>query len=184
MKIHLETSRLILRDWKESDLAPFARLNADPVVMEHFPAPLNEEQSAAFVSRIRKHLSERGYGLYAVEEKESAEFLGYVGMQDVTFEESFTPCIEVGWRLRKESWRRGYATEAAKACLKQGFSQLNLPAIHSFTAFYNLPSQRVMQKIDLRPLGSFDHPKVPEGHHLRPHVLYGITKEEFQQKEK
>lgn len=179
MQHYLQTPRLILRDWSTSDNEPFAQMNADPVVMEHYPYLMSREQSDAFVERIKTHLQERGYGLYAVEEKASGDFLGYVGMQYVNFAESFTPCNEIGWRLRKECWNQGYATEAAIACLKHAFDDLGFEEVHSFTSFFNLPSQRVMQKIGMSPIGSFEHPKVSEDSHLRMHALYRILKQDF-----
>lgn len=174
----MTTERLVLRRWRDEDRDPFAALNADPEVMEHFPAPLTREQSDALVDRIEAHLDEHGWGLWAVEVRESGRFCGFTGLARATFEAHFTPAVEVGWRLARWSWGHGYATEAARAALAHGFDRLGLDEIVSFTTTTNLRSQAVMQRLGMvrDEAGDFDHPNVPEGHRLRPHVLYRLRR--------
>ena len=173
----LRTERLLLRRWRESDLDPFAALNADPIVMEHFHHGVRTRaESADFMSRIEHEFAQRGFGLFAVEVPGVAPFIGFVGLHAATFEAPFTPAIEVGWRLAHAYWGKGYATEAARAAVAFGFDHAGLEEIVSFTNVGNLRSQRVMQRIGMtRDLeGDFDHPAVPPGHPIRPHVLYRI----------
>lgn len=174
----LHTQRLCLRRWRSEDRPAFAAMNADPRVMEHFPAMLSREESDALIDRIEAHFAERGFGLWAVEVAGGAPFIGFVGLQAPRFTAHFTPCVEIGWRLAAEHWGRGYATEAARAALAFGFNEAGLDEIVSFTAIPNLSSQRVMQKIGMThdPAGDFDHPVLPEGHSLRRHVLYRIAR--------
>jgi len=167
------TDRLVLRRWRDTDRAPFARMNADPVVMEHYVAPLTEAESNAMVDRIDAHFDEHGWGLWAVDLVETGSFIGYVGLAPAAFEADFTPAVEIGWRLDHASWGHGYAPEAARATLDHGFNELGLDEIVSFTTATNLRSQRVMQKLGMTR--DFEHPNVPPGHPLRPHVLYRIT---------
>jgi RimJ/RimL family protein N-acetyltransferase len=172
----LETGRLSLRRWRESDLAAFAALNADPEVMEHFPSTLSREESDALARRIEAGFEERGFGLWAVEAK--GTFLGFTGLTVPRFTEHFTPCVEIGWRLVRHAWGYGYATEAATAALDDAFGRLGLEEVVSFTAVGNLRSQAVMRRIGMSrdPAGDFDHPALPEGSHLRRHVLYRIRR--------
>ena len=173
----LRTERLLLRRWRESDLDPFAALNADPVVMEHFHHGVRTRaETADFMNRIEQEFEQRGFGLWAVEVAGIASFIGFVGLHAATFAAPFTPAVEVGWRLAHTYWGQGYATEAARAALTFGFEQARLDEIVSFTSVGNLRSQRVMQRIGMtRDLeGDFDHPAVPLGHPIRPHVLYRI----------
>ena len=177
----LETPRLVLRGWRESDRAPFAALNDDPAVMEHFPSRLTRAESDAMVEHIGDHFARHGFGLWAVEAPGTADFLGFVGLSIPRFESHFTPCVEVGWRLAREHWGRGYAPEAARAALRFGFEQIGLDQIVSFTVPGNLKSRRVMEKIEMRrnPADDFDHPSLPEGHPLRRHVLYRRSRAEW-----
>ncbi|NKI24366.1 GNAT family N-acetyltransferase [Paenibacillus dendritiformis] len=172
--IYLETSRLQLRDWADTDLEPFQRLNADEQVMRYFPKTLSSEETREFYHAILAEFTERGYGLYAVEVKENKEFIGLIGFHRATFEADFTPCIEIGWRLKKEAWGKGYATEGAAACLQYGFNELGFRDVYSFTAKINKPSQNVMQKIGMSFIKSFNHPKVEAGSPLKEHVLFHI----------
>jgi RimJ/RimL family protein N-acetyltransferase len=170
----IRTARLLLRRWTDDDVAPFARMSADPRVMEYFPALLSREESEASVRRIRARFDEHGFGLWAVEIPGEAPFIGFTGLMPPRFEAHFTPAIEIGWRLAFEHWGRGYATEAARAALAFGFDSLGLGEIVSFTAPSNLRSRRVMEKLGMQHdvHGDFDHPLIPEGHPLRRHVLY------------
>ncbi len=164
----LRTGRLLLRRWREEDREPFAALNADPVVMEHFPSTLTREQSDALVDRIEAHFDEHGYGLWAVEA--DGAFVGFTGLVWQTYEAPFTPALEVGWRLAHSAWGHGVATEAATAALRRGLDVV--PSVISTTALTNVRSQRVMQRLGMRRELEFEHPRVPEGHPVRPHVLY------------
>ncbi|MFP5282948.1 MAG: GNAT family N-acetyltransferase [Actinomycetes bacterium] len=177
----LSTERLVLRGWRASDLAPFAALNADPLVMEHFPAPLTRDQSDALVERISAGLAAHGFGLWAVEERASGTFVGFVGLTRQTFPSPFTPAVEVGWRLARAVWGRGYATEGARAALAAGFTAYGLSEIVSMTATTNLASQAVMRRLGMHrdPAEDFDHPSVPEGSPLRRHVLFRLRREEW-----
>jgi RimJ/RimL family protein N-acetyltransferase len=174
----LRTSRLVLRRWRPSDREPFAVLNADPIVMEHFVAPLTRTESDDFADRNEAGLDERGYGLWAVEVPGVAPFIGFIGLNPATFDAPFTPAVEVGWRLARDSWGRGYATEGATAALAFAFDELDLDEVLSFTSRLNTRSQRVMERIGMHrdPTGDFEHPSVPFGHPIRPHVLYRIDR--------
>ena len=157
----LRTERLLLRRWREADRAPFAALNADPVVMEHFPATLTRAESDAMVDRIESHFGEHGYGLWAVEaDSRLAGFTGLAWQHGLPF----SPALEVGWRLAADCWGKGYATEAARAALEVGLR--HAPSIVSMTALSNERSQRVMERLGLRRDGEFDHPRSPERHVL------------------
>lgn len=166
------TTRLLLRQWRSSDRAPFAELNADPRVMEFFPSRLTREQSDAMADRCETLISERGWGLWAVELKASGSFIGYVGLHVPAAELPFSPCTEVGWRLAYDYWGHGYATEAARAALSVGFELLGLQEIVSFTAVVNVRSRAVMQRLGMKESGFFEHPSVPAGSFLRKHCLY------------
>lgn len=177
----LQTERLLLRHWRDEDVDSFATLNADAQVMEHFPSLLSREQTDTVTSRIRAHFTERGFGLWAVELKETGEFIGFVGLQVPTFDAHFMPCVEVGWRLDKRFWGKGYAPEAAVASLRDGYERLGLEEIVSMTTTTNKKSMRVMEKLGMSrdPADDFDHPRIPEGHRLRRHVLYRLSKKRW-----
>jgi RimJ/RimL family protein N-acetyltransferase len=168
---------LLLRRWRPEDRAPFAALNADPRVMEHFPATLSRDESDAGVDRIEDHFERHGFGPWAVEVPGVAPFIGYVGLAAPRFDAPFTPCVEVAWRLAADHWGRGYATEGARAALAFGFLEAELDEIVSFTVPGNAASRRVMEKIGLRqdPDGDFEHPLLPPGHRLRRHLLYRLA---------
>ena len=172
----LETERLILREWRDTDRTPFAELNADPLVVEHLTGPLDRAASDAFVDRIVAHWAEDGHGLWAVERREDGQFLGFVGLAAPSFATAFTPCVEIGWRLAREAWGHGYASEGARAALRFGFEELGLAEIVSFTVPANVRSRAVMERIGMTrdPVDDFDHPNLPEGHPVRRHVLYRL----------
>ncbi|TDD18670.1 N-acetyltransferase [Kribbella turkmenica] len=173
----LSTDRLLLRQWRDSDREPFAALNADPAVMEHFPSLQTREQSDALIDRNSSAIDERGWGLWALEVRDTGRFIGFTGLSVPRFEAHFMPAVEIGWRLSKDAWGNGYATEAARAALAHGFGPAGLGEIVSFTATTNVPSQRVMQRIGMAhdEAGDFDHPRLQAGHRLQRHVLYRIT---------
>jgi RimJ/RimL family protein N-acetyltransferase len=178
----LTTDRLLLRQWTDADYEPFAALNADPVVMEHFPAPVTREASDALIERVKPLIAAGGFGLWAMEVRETGQFIGFTGLSVPSFEAHFMPAVEIGWRLAKDAWGKGYATEAALASLAFGFGPAGLDEIVSFTATTNLPSQRVMQRIGMThdEAGDFDHPRLEPGHRLERHVLYRITRAQWE----
>jgi RimJ/RimL family protein N-acetyltransferase len=163
--LEVRTARLWLRPWRDEDVEPFAAMNADARVMEHFPARLSREETEALVGRLRAHFEQHGWGLWAVEVPGVAPFVGFVGLTTVPFSAPFTPAVEVGWRLAFEHWGLGLAE------------------VVSLTVPSNLRSRRVMEKLGLHrsPADDFDHPRLPEGHPLRRHVLYRLRREEWGQ---
>ncbi len=175
------TPRLTLRRWKDEDKELFANLNADPQVMEFMPKILSREESHSFVERIENNFKEHKFGLFAAELVNSKTFIGFIGLAIPRFQSSFTPCVEIGWRLAFEHWGNGYAAEGARAVLEFAFAELNLREVVSFTVPANLRSRRVMERIGMEFIKEFAHPSLPEGHPLRKHVLYAITKANWHQ---
>jgi RimJ/RimL family protein N-acetyltransferase len=168
--VTLTTERVVLRDWRDEDLEPFAALNADPVVMTHFPSVLTREQSDALAGRIRAMTTAQGWGLWAAESE--GAFIGFIGLARPRFDAPFAPCVEIGWRLARHAQGRGLATEAARAVLKFALEKLPGENVVSFTVPQNTASRRVMEKIGLTYELEFDHPLLPENSPLRRHVLY------------
>jgi ribosomal-protein-alanine N-acetyltransferase len=175
----LTTPRLLLRHWRAADLEPFAALNSDPAAMEFLGPCLSRSESDALARRAEDALTRRGFGFWAVEVRESGLFAGFVGLSVPGFEAHFTPCVEVGWRLAPAFWGRGYATEAARACLEFGFRTRGLREIVAFTVRANRRSRAVMERLGMRydPAGDFEHPRLAPGDPLRAHVLYRIGAE-------
>jgi RimJ/RimL family protein N-acetyltransferase len=173
----LRTDRLLLRPWRPDDRQPFARMNADTDVMEFFVAPLTREQSDAFVDRIEAGFAEHGFGVWAVEELRTGAFVGFAGLLHQTFEAPFTPAFEIGYRFARPTWGQGYATEAARAAVSFGFERAGLLEIVSMTAVGNVRSRAVMHKLGMTHDcdDDFDHPRVPDGHPLKRHVLYRLS---------
>lgn len=172
----LETKRLILRQWQNSDLPFFADIGADPEVMAFYPTLLDKSESDSMANKILTLISEQGWGLWAVEEKASRRFIGFVGLHKPTAKLPCTPCVEIGWRLAKNAWRKGYATEAAEVALKFAFENLKLAEVFAFTTVTNKRSYRVMQRLGMTDMQqNFEHPIFPNKHPLREHVLYRIT---------
>ncbi|SCE93534.1 ribosomal-protein-alanine N-acetyltransferase [Micromonospora mirobrigensis] len=172
----LGTDRLVLRRWRSQDREPFAALNADPEVMEHFPATMTRAESDALVDRIEAGFDEHGFGLWAVEIADTGQFIGFTGLSVPNFRAHFTPAVEIGWRLCRSSWGHGYASEAARRALDFAFDDAGLPEVVSFTSTTNLGSQAVMRRIGMAhdPADDFDHPRLAEGHPLRRHLLFRI----------
>ena len=173
--ITLETPRLRLRPWQESDREPFRQMNADARVMEYFAAPLSFAETDDMIERIQAHMARHGFGFFAVVElRAPAEFVGMIGISHVSFEAHFTPCVEIGWRIAATHWNQGFATEGARECLRYAFGELALPEVVAFTVPENLRSRRVMEKLGMtrNSADDFDHPRLPEGHPRRRHVLY------------
>lgn len=172
----IQTKRLLLRQWRPTDLQAFASLNADPEVMEFFPALLTREQSDAIAHKIMRLIDQRGWGFWALDIPGVTAFAGFVGLHVPEHDLPFCPCVEIGWRLAREHWGKGYATEAAMAALDFGFGELGLAEVVAFTAAGNLRSQRVMQRLGMtRDDAGFEHPAIEIGNPLRPHVLYRIA---------
>jgi len=178
--VTLRTERLLLRPWRDSDRAPFAAMNADPKVMEHFPAVSTRAESDATVERIVARMEQQGFGLWAVEVPGVAEFIGFIGLGPANAVLG-RPAVEIGWRLAAEHWGRGYATEGARASLAQAFDGLDLDEVVSFTTTANERSRHVMEKIGMtrRAADDFDHPGVPASWPGRRHVLYRITRDQW-----
>lgn len=172
----LHTERLLLRRWRPEDRAPFAAMNADPQVMEHFPAALTRAESDAFVDRIEAGFAARGFGLWALEVTATGEFIGYTGLAVPGFGAHFTPAVEIGWRLARPAWGHGYASEAARRVLEAASTGYGLPEVVSFTSVTNLRSQAVMRRIGMThdPADDFGHPRLPPDHRLYRHVLWRI----------
>ena len=172
----LETERLLLRRWKESDREPFAAINADPRVMEFFPGTLTREESDALIDNIESHFVNHGFGLFAAELKAEQKLIGFIGLHVAGFQAHFTPCVEIGWRIGKEYWGKGLATEGSQAVVRWAFDRLTLDSLVSFTVPENVASRRLMEKLGMThdPADDFDHPKLPPGHRLRKHVLYRL----------
>ncbi|MEJ5943957.1 GNAT family N-acetyltransferase [Pseudokineococcus basanitobsidens] len=184
----LRTERLLLRRWRAQDRELFAALTADPLVMEHFPAPLERDASDALVDRADAHLAEHGWGLWAVEVaagEDAGRLAGFTGLAVPRFEAAFTPCVEVGWRLARWAWGRGYATEAGRAALRVAFEDVGLDEVVSFTATTNERSRAVMGRLGMSrdPAEDFDHPALPDGHRLRRHVLHRLREESWRDRQ-
>jgi RimJ/RimL family protein N-acetyltransferase len=175
----LSSDRLFLRRWRAADRDVFAPMNANARVMQFFASPLSRDDSDAMIDRIEEHFARRGFGLWAVEVPSVAPFVGFAGLSvlaDPPFNAPCSPCVEIGWRLAFEHWGHGYATEAARLALGYAFGTLALPEVVSFTSVVNLRSRAVMERLGMRrdPADDFDHPRLPDGHPLRRHVLHRL----------
>lgn len=177
----LRTPRLLLRTWRDDDLAPFATLNADARVREFFPSALSRQENDALVARFRAHFLERGYGFWAVEIPGTSPFIGFIGLGDPNLPAPLSGLVEIGWRLSPEHWGQGYATEGASAALDAAFDRVGLDQVIALTVPSNVRSRRVMDKLGMvhSPHEDFDHPRVPDGHALKRHVLYRHTRERW-----
>lgn len=182
--IMIETDRLMLRQWRNEDLQPFASLNADPEVMRYFPTTYSSAQSNAMAQRCHDLIAEREWGFWAVSLLDTGEFIGFTGLHVPSSKLPFFPCVEIGWRLRRQFWRQGYATEAARASLWFGFEIIGLPEIVSFASAVNKPSIGVMEKLGMtNQYRNFPHPLVSNNPELEEHVLYAMKREEWLQRE-
>ncbi len=176
-KSYIFTSeRLGFRNWDEADIPAMAVINSDKAVMAHFPRPLTFAETEALVKRFQKHFQEKGYTYYAVDLLEDGCFIGFIGLAYQDFEASFTPCVDIGWRLAPSAWDKGYATEGAKKCLHYAFESLGLEEIKSHCPVENTKSRKVMEKIGMKPLGTFIHPKLKGNELLEECFLYSISK--------
>jgi len=182
--VTLEGPRVRLRPWRDEDLAPLAALNGDPVAMRHFPAPMTRAESDAWAARMRAQVEREGWGYWVVEHPGTAPFLGVVGLMPIAWESWFTPAVEIGWRIAPAFQRRGYAEEAAQLALAFGFGRegLGLREIVAFTVPANLASRGLMAKLGFEEAGGFAHPRLPEGHPLRWHLLHRLRGEGWAQR--
>jgi len=175
--IEIRTSRLLLRQWRDEDREPYAALNTDLEVMRYFPGPQDRATSDRSIDAWSADIRERGWSNWAVEMVDTGSFVGFIGLSVPKRALPFMPCVELGYRLARKFWQQGLATEGARAALAAGFTQLGLEEIVSFTALLNEPSQAVMRRIGMVNTGEdFEHPALPPGHPLRPHVLYKIKR--------
>jgi RimJ/RimL family protein N-acetyltransferase len=174
----IETGRLLLRRWRDTDRDALARMNADPAVMEYFPTRLSREETGRLIEHINAHFERHGFGLWAAELRATGEFIGFIGLAIPRFHAAFTPCVEIGWRLDAAHWGQGLATEGALAVARHAFEVLGLTEIVSFTVPANVRSRRVMEKLGMTHdlSDDFDHPNLPPGHPMRRHVLYRLKR--------
>lgn len=178
MKNYLFASeRLGFRNWVEEDFPTMASISGNPEVMEFFPAVATELQTIDFLKRMQQMCIDKGYCYFAVDELESSRLIGFIGLCDQTYESSFTPAVDIGWRLSPEFWGKGYATEGAKRCLDYGFRVIGLDRIISTAPSVNVRSVHVMEKIGMKLMGSFDHPRLAEHPHLNPCVWFRSEKD-------
>jgi RimJ/RimL family protein N-acetyltransferase len=178
--IEFETQRLLLRQWRAADREPLAALNADPIVMAHFPAPLTREESDAMADRCERLIADRRWGVWATEIKATGEFIGVVGLHIPQDDLPISPCVEILWRLARAHWRKGFATEAARGALQIGFEVLGLPEIVSFTVPSNTRSRAVMERLGMQmDVATFEHPGVPAGHIHRTLCNYRLSRDSW-----
>lgn len=172
----LRTERLLMRRWRDTDREPFAAMNADPAVMEFFPAPFDRVASDDLIKRIERRFRRQGFGLWALEVADTSEFIGFTGLNPMPDGVPGAGGMEVGWRLAQRAWHQGYATEAATAAVGVAFGGASLPELWSMTSVLNTPSQAVMRRLGMTPYAYFDHPLVEPGHRLRPHIVYRLER--------
>ena len=173
-KYIIQSERLGLREWRESDLDRFAELNGSPEVMRYFHKTYTRQETKGMIDRFKSHHAEHGFCVYATDVLASGIFIGFIGFMRPRFETYFTPCVEIGWRLHNDHWNQGFATEGALACLDFGFKELGFTEVYSWTATQNAPSERIMQKIGMTKIDEFDHPNLRPDDVLKRHVLYKI----------
>lgn len=176
-----KSKRLGFRNWNKNDLTEFAKINADLEVMEHFPNPLTEKETAEFIMRLKTHYEKNGYNYFATEILESGELIGFIGLAFQDYKTEFTPAIDIGWRLKKTAWGKGFATEGAKKCLEFAFNKLNLCNVISTCTERNYKSESVMKKIGMKKIGTYKHPKLKEYPEYQNCICYGINKNAWQQ---
>ncbi len=176
-----KSERLGFRNWNENDLTEFEKLNTDLEVMEYFPKPLTEKESSELIERFQKHFDKNGYTYFATETLENEELIGFVGLAFQEYKSDFTPAIDIGWRLKKNAWGNGYATEGAKKCLEFAFSELNFEKIIATCTKKNSKSENVMKKIGMEKIGEFKHPELKEYPEFEKCICYEISKSVWQQ---
>lgn len=180
-RLELETQRLRLRGWRDTDLDPLAEMCADPLVMRFFPSMLSRDECAAAIARCRIHLVRHGFGFWALERKSDGRFIGLTGLSWSRLQLPFCPAVEIGWRLVWDQWGQGLAREAAQASLACAFEQLELPEVVAYAAEVNEPSLRLMRALGMQPApqDDFEHPKLPLGHPLSLHKVYRICRADW-----
>jgi RimJ/RimL family protein N-acetyltransferase len=166
--------RLGFRRWRPEDVPLMAAVNSDPEVMRFFPSVVPEEKTRAFIERMEQHFGEKGFCYYAVDRLEDGGFIGFIGLLTQDYRAHFTPCVDIGWRLHRSAWGHGYATEGARHCLEQAFTERGLNDVVATAPLINQPSIRVMQKIGMTPRGTFIHPRLADDERLRECALYGM----------
>ncbi len=171
-----QSARLGFRNWLKTDIEPMAAMNADPDVMEFFPGTKGYTETVAFIERMQQQLADKGYCYYAVDKLENGEFIGFIGISVQAFEASFTPCIDIGWRLCKQEWNKGYATEGAQRCIDYAFNELNINKLTAIAPKANVKSERIMKKIGMVRVQDFIHPLLQDDERLRDCVLYEIAR--------
>lgn len=171
----IQTARLLMRRWRESDREPFAELNGDPQTLVYFPDTLTRQASDAMIDQIEASFDARGYGPWALEVKSTGRFIGFTGLSPMPDDIPGAGGVEIGWRLARAAWHHGYATEAARAAMTVAFGVLGLTELWSTTAVLNEPSQAVMRRIGMTEVARYDHPRIADGHPLRPHVAYHLA---------
>ena len=180
--VELRTARLLLRQWKESDIDAWCAMNADAEVRKYFPKVNSREESVAEAERIRASINQHGWGMWALEVPGVLPFAGFVGLNNPGFAAPWQPAVEIGWRLARSAWQQGYATEGATAALDFAFTHLQLPQVMAMSVTTNAPSHRVMERIGLSPWPEmdFDHPRVPVDWPLKRHIVHRITDQQWQ----
>ncbi len=172
----ITSKRLGLRNWSPSDIAPFIEMGKDEVVMQHFPKLLSEEESKDFIKRLQLHFEKHGYCYFAVDLLETSEFIGFTGLVNQTWESEYTPAVDIGWRLKRAAWGKGYATEAAKACLNAAFTKFGLEEVVAFATDTNFASENVMKKIGMKFIGTVQHPSIVDDNRFKHCVVYRAIK--------
>lgn len=175
----IETARLRLRQWRAEDNEVFAAMSSNPQVMQYFPNLLTRAESDALIERMKSIIDTQGWGFWAIELKHNQQFIGFTGLHDQPTQFSFSPCVEIGWRLDQAYWGQGYAPEAAQAALAFAFEHLKLDKVVAFTTMDNAKSQKVMHKLNMNKVGKFQHPALAKDHPLSWHVLYEILAKDF-----
>ncbi len=174
-----QSQRLGFRNWKENDIPEMTAISADPEVMRFFPATATPQQTRDFIGRMQVSYAERGYCYFAVDRLDTGEMIGFIGLMYQDYDVDFTPCVDIGWRLKKSAWRQGFASEGARACLDFAFRKLELETIVAVATCVNLPSEGVMQKIGMKKVKEFVHPKMLDNERLKDCILYEIKAEEW-----
>jgi len=174
------SERLGFRNWSIEDLSEFSKMNSDVQVMEHFPEVMNIEETEDTIKRFQKHYETRGYNYFATEVIETGEFIGFIGLAFQTYETEFTPATDIGWRLKKSSWGKGYATEGAKRCLEHAFNELKIDQIISICTIRNTKSEHIMKKIGMIKKGEFNHPKLKDYPDYEKCMCYEIKSNDLQ----
>jgi len=175
-KYLIKTGRLGLRNWLESDTDPFVTMGRDPKVMQYFPELLTEADSIALIDNLKKHYEKYGYTYFAMDELVTGEFVGFAGLKYQSFASEFTPSVDIGWRLKRSAWEKGYATEAAKACLYAAFNEFGLDEVYSYCPDLNIASEAIMKKIGMVFIGTFQHPQIANDSRFKHCVVYRSQK--------